>query len=154
MAKKSFKNSPALQFMSVADEGNGADVRDDTMPVEAKSETAETAAAPVNQVAAKAQKAGIGQGSAPAAIPAAKAKAPAARPVPPRTNGPVELAVPKRSRVPEGFKPNPEYIETRSRRVQLLMQPTLHDRLREKAAAQGVSLNDLVHSALEALVEL
>lgn len=40
--------------------------------------------------------------------------------------------------------------QTKSRRVQLLMQPALHDRLKEIARLRGISLNDLVHTAMEA----
>lgn len=47
------------------------------------------------------------------------------------------------------MKPNPAYIETRSMRVQLLMQPSLHARLKETARAQDVSLNDLIHQVME-----
>lgn len=54
---------------------------------------------------------------------------------------------------PQGYRVNHEIIETKSKRVQLLMQPTLHSRLKEAAAAQGLSFNDFVHRALEAAVK-
>lgn len=50
---------------------------------------------------------------------------------------------------PQGFKPNPEYIETRSKRVQLLMQPSLYKQLKARAKREKRSLNDLIHSILE-----
>lgn len=50
---------------------------------------------------------------------------------------------------PEGYKVNPLYIETKSKRLQLLVQPSLLDKLKGKAKAEGRSVNDLVHSILE-----
>ena len=54
---------------------------------------------------------------------------------------------------PQGYKANPAYIETKSKRVQLLMQPTLHARVKAAAEAQGLSFNDLVHRILEDAVK-
>lgn len=45
-------------------------------------------------------------------------------------------------------KPNPLYVETRSKRVQLLMQPSLHRTLCSLAGQQGVSVNELIHRVL------
>jgi len=50
---------------------------------------------------------------------------------------------------PAGHKANPLYIETKSRRVQLLMQPSLHKKLKDRADSEGTSLNELVHSLLD-----
>jgi hypothetical protein len=50
---------------------------------------------------------------------------------------------------PEGYKVNPLYIETKSKRLQLLVQPSLLDKLKGRAKAEGRSVNDLVHSILE-----
>ena len=55
--------------------------------------------------------------------------------------------------VPKGFKPDPRFIETKSRRVQLLMQPSLHEALKARAEAEKRSFNELVHSILEAEVK-
>jgi hypothetical protein len=46
------------------------------------------------------------------------------------------------------MKPNPAYIETKSRRVQLLLQPTLHKKLTEIARSEQKSFNELVHTIL------
>lgn len=59
------------------------------------------------------------------------------------TTGPAEIP----AQVP--LKPNPLYVETRSRRLQLLMQPSLHQKLKNRAAERGQSLNDLIHQVLE-----
>ena len=58
-------------------------------------------------------------------------------------------AKPQGEQPPQGFKPNPEYIETRSKRVQLLMQPILYKQLKARAKREKRSLNDLLHSILE-----
>ncbi len=52
-------------------------------------------------------------------------------------------------KAPEGYKPNPLYVEKRSRRLQLLMQPSLHQKLKARADKQGCSINDLIHNILE-----
>ena len=50
---------------------------------------------------------------------------------------------------PDGYKINPLYIETKSRRLQLLVQPSLYERLKKRANAEGVSVNELVNSILD-----
>ena len=50
-------------------------------------------------------------------------------------------------------KLNPLYVETKSKRVQLLMQPSLHARLKDLAAGHGRSFNDLVHEVLSGWTE-
>ncbi len=52
-------------------------------------------------------------------------------------------------KAPEGYKLNPLYIETKSKRLQLLIQPSLHEKLKRKAQAEGTSVNDLVNSILQ-----
>lgn len=47
------------------------------------------------------------------------------------------------------MKPNPLYVETKSRRLQLLIKPSLHAKLRARATALDMSLNELIHSILE-----
>lgn len=58
-------------------------------------------------------------------------------------------AKPQGEQPPQDFKPNPEYIETRSKRVQLLMQPSLYKQLKARAKREKRSVNDLIHSILE-----
>lgn len=50
---------------------------------------------------------------------------------------------------PEGYKPNPLYIEKRSKRLQLLLQPSLYEKVKARADKQGCSVNDLIHTILE-----
>lgn len=47
------------------------------------------------------------------------------------------------------MKRNPLYIETKSKRIQLLIQPSLHSKLKEICEQEETSLNDLIHTILE-----
>lgn len=55
----------------------------------------------------------------------------------------------KTTDAPNGYKVNPLYIETKSKRLQLLVQPSLLEKLRSRAKAEGESVNNLIHSILE-----
>ena len=59
----------------------------------------------------------------------------------------------KTTDAPEGFKANPLFVETKSRRMQLLVQPSLHEAIKARATEKGVSVNELVHSILEAALK-
>jgi len=52
-------------------------------------------------------------------------------------------------KAPEGYHANPLFIENKSKRLQLLIQPSLHEKLKIKAKAEGVSVNELVNSILQ-----
>lgn len=54
---------------------------------------------------------------------------------------------------PKGYKVNPLYVETKSRRVQLLMQPSIVDAAKKYATDQGLSMNELVALALKEYLE-
>lgn len=54
---------------------------------------------------------------------------------------------------PEGYKANPLYIEKRSKRLQLLVQPSLYDKVKAHADAEGCSVNDFIHRVLEDAVK-
>ena len=57
-------------------------------------------------------------------------------------------------KIPEGCKINPLYVETKSKRLQLLIQPSLHEKLKAEAAKKNTSVNDVVNQILnEALGE-
>lgn len=51
---------------------------------------------------------------------------------------------------PPGYKMNPAYIETKSRRVQLLLQPTIYNAIKERAEADGQSVNEAIAEAIKA----
>lgn len=52
-------------------------------------------------------------------------------------------------KAPEGYKPNPEFIETKSKRVQILVQPSLHKDAKAVSEELGISLNDFIHRAIQ-----
>ena len=54
---------------------------------------------------------------------------------------------------PSGYRVDYGVVETKSRRVQLLMQPSLYNALKAKAAAHGMSFNNYIHKALERAAE-
>jgi len=54
-----------------------------------------------------------------------------------------------RQKAPEGYKLNPEYIEKKSKRVQLVLQPSLYNRVKAKAKKSKLSLNEYVHQVLD-----
>lgn len=47
-----------------------------------------------------------------------------------------------------GYKINPKYIETKSKRVQLLMQPSLYEKVKKQADANKLSVNEYIHLQL------
>lgn len=55
---------------------------------------------------------------------------------------------PKGGKAPAGYKPNPEYIETKSKRAQLLLQPSLYADAKSLSSELGISLNDFIHRAI------
>lgn len=65
-----------------------------------------------------------------------------------RVDGAAEAPA-RRGKAPEGYRINPKYIELRTRRMQLLLPPSTHDRAKALADQLGVSLNELVNQALE-----
>lgn len=50
---------------------------------------------------------------------------------------------------PDGYKRNPLFVETKSRRLQLVLQPSLYERVKACAIASGLSVNEYVHKILE-----
>lgn len=60
---------------------------------------------------------------------------------------PEEIA--KKLGVPEGYRINPRYIEKKSRRLQLVFQPSLYERVKAAADAAGLSVNEYIHEVLD-----
>ena len=50
---------------------------------------------------------------------------------------------------PEGYKLNPLYIETKNKRVQLLIKPSLYAIIKTMADRDNRSVNDMIHLLLE-----
>lgn len=55
----------------------------------------------------------------------------------------------KKDGVPEGYKIDPRYIETRSKRFQILLQPSVLEAAKAKAAEDGVSTNEVITQAIK-----
>ena len=55
----------------------------------------------------------------------------------------------KRSEAPEGYKVKPEFIETKSKRVQLLLQPSTVDAIKTLAKKKGLSMNEAINEAIQ-----
>lgn len=66
---------------------------------------------------------------------------------------PSKATTPKSNKAPEGYKVNPEYIETKSKRVQLLVQPSVYEEVKAKAKAEGISTNEAINEALREYTE-
>ena len=54
---------------------------------------------------------------------------------------------------PAGYKKDPSYIETKSKRVQLLLQPSIVDEAKSKAKAKNISMNELFNIAIKEYLE-
>jgi len=55
--------------------------------------------------------------------------------------------------IPPGYHRDPALIENKSRRVPLLLKPSLYTKLKARAEASGCSLNAYIHSILQASVD-
>lgn len=51
---------------------------------------------------------------------------------------------------PAGYKMDPRYTEKKTTRLQLVLQPSLMDRVRAAARASGLSVNEYCHRILDA----
>ena len=120
MAKKSFKDNPAVQFITGYTE---TETETEAIAPETESVSQEAIATMETTEATQA-----------ASKPIKQAKG--AKPKTPR----------KRIRVPgQGVK----YVETRSRRLQLLIQPSLYESVKARADEESASVNDVIHYILE-----
>lgn len=53
----------------------------------------------------------------------------------------------------QGYKLNPLYIETKTRRLQLIVKPSVYEKIKAKATQKKVSVNEYIHQLLEKDVE-
>lgn len=60
---------------------------------------------------------------------------------------------PAGSEPPEGYRPNPAYIESKNKRLQSLIQPSTHRALKRIADRRGISVNEVVNIALKEFIE-
>lgn len=50
---------------------------------------------------------------------------------------------------PEGYKINPVYIELRTKHIHFVLQPSLYERIKAAAKAEGISTNEYIHRTLD-----
>jgi len=62
---------------------------------------------------------------------------------------PAQEAPTTAAKAPEGYKLNPLYVETKTRRLQLVLQPSLFNRVKKNAKKSGLSVNEYVHRILD-----
>lgn len=129
--KKSFKsalNNPAMQFISVPEEEAPV-----VAAVEVEQATKQNTK-PSNTVKQTAKK-----------TDAKKAN----KPVQKKAEKPVQKTEATIAKAPEGYKINPMYVEVKSKRVQLVLQPSLFEKVKALAAKNGDSVNNTIHAILE-----
>lgn len=142
MAKKTFRHNPAEQFLSIQTEDATAEQTQAAaqQPVadDPAAEAQETVGAVVEQETPAAGTSAAEAGSNDAPVETVTQAEPPAR-----------RKRQKKSKATVEYKLDPRYVEKRTRRLQLVLQPSLYDRVRKRAAADGVSVNDLIHSILD-----
>lgn len=52
-------------------------------------------------------------------------------------------------KTPEGYKIKSTYVETKSRRIQLLLQPSLADAIKDSSKKNGISMNQAISEAIK-----
>jgi hypothetical protein len=70
---------------------------------------------------------------------------------PPKDERQETLSISERAllpKAPKGYKINTLYVETKSRRLQLLLQPSLYDKIKDKAQREEKSVNDTINTIL------
>lgn len=88
----------------------------------------------------------ISETSSPESLP--ETQAPALQPITAQA-GPDDSA----DEPPAGYHKDPRFVENKSRRLQLLVQPSLYKALKAGADKAGLSLNEYVHRLLKSAVQ-
>lgn len=60
----------------------------------------------------------------------------------------LEAAATKPLKAPEGYKLNPMFIEKKTKRLQLVLQPSLYEKVKSRADKAGLSVNEYIHQTL------
>ena len=60
-----------------------------------------------------------------------------------------QATIPTGGKPPAGYKLNPKYLETKSKRVQILIQPSVHKKAKAVSKKLGISLNDFISRAVQ-----
>jgi hypothetical protein len=153
--KKSYINNPALQFISSAfiedaeetEKQPPAAISPEIMP-DSPSERANGAAGATRQTA---ENVNVGEIRASGGQNTARydASAQDERAFADDRSG----VQPRRKAPKEEVRMRPLYVEVRSKRVNALLQPSLYKKLSALASKQKISVNELIHRALEEYVE-
>lgn len=61
----------------------------------------------------------------------------------------LEAARTKPLKAPDGYKLNPMFIEKKTKRFQLVLQPSLYERVKSGADKAGLSVNEFIHQTLD-----
>lgn len=56
-------------------------------------------------------------------------------------------------KIPDGYRHNPELVEKKSKRVQLVLKPSLYEKIKASAEKAGISVNEYAHKAFEAMLD-
>lgn len=67
----------------------------------------------------------------------------------PQGDGKLTIRSVQKHTAPEGYKLNPEYIETKSKRVQLLLQPSTVKAIKSLSSKRGLSMNEAINEAIQ-----
>lgn len=59
----------------------------------------------------------------------------------------------RKPQAPQGYKLNPAFIELKSKRVQLLLQPSVVQAIKDKAKEKGLSMNEAINEAIVEYLE-
>ncbi len=144
MAKKSFSKAPALQFLtrpieeeeeivSTASEKEAPSLADFT------DKTEDAAKVIIEEAADNSLKEASDKIDSDTQSPAQPVKASEKPPV-----------AYDEEKLPQSYMlPKRKEVATKSKRVQLLMQPKLHSQIKQLAQERGLSFNDFVHQILE-----
>lgn len=54
---------------------------------------------------------------------------------------------------PPGYKLDPRFVEVKSKRIQLLLQPSTVDALKSVAKAKGLSMNEAANEAIKTFIK-
>jgi hypothetical protein len=63
-------------------------------------------------------------------------------------DSPLQAAPETRAAATSGARPTPPRKEYKSRRLQLLIQPSLYEEIKNRAEAEGLSVNEEIHNLL------
>jgi len=77
--------------------------------------------------------------------PGPTAEAETAEPAP-RKKAPPAATIPQ---APKGYKLNPMFLETKTRKIQLSFRPSVYERVKAASVAAGLSFNEYCHRVLE-----